>query len=51
MKHADESVEAGREYVEAYIEYVHYVERLHGDILRSGGEHEGNHEGGEIHAH
>jgi hypothetical protein len=38
MKHADESVEAGREYVEAYIEYVHYVERLHGDILRSGGE-------------
>ncbi len=28
-KHADESVEAGREYVEAYVEYVHYVERVH----------------------
>ncbi|MBI5116109.1 hypothetical protein HZA56_06515 [Candidatus Poribacteria bacterium] len=30
-KHANESVEAGREYVEAYVEFVHYVERLHGD--------------------
>jgi len=28
-KHADESVEAGREYVEAYVEYVHYIERVH----------------------
>jgi hypothetical protein len=28
-KHADESVEAGREYVEAYVEYVHYAERVH----------------------
>jgi hypothetical protein len=28
-KHMDESVEAGREYVEAYIEFTHYVERLH----------------------
>ncbi len=27
--HADESVEAGREYVAAYVEYVHYVEGLH----------------------
>lgn len=30
-KHADDSVEAGREYVEAYVEFVHYVERLHHD--------------------
>lgn len=29
-KHADESVTAGREYVAAYIEFIHYVERLHG---------------------
>ena len=29
--HAGHTVEAGREYVEAYIEYVHYVERLHAD--------------------
>ncbi len=28
-KHADESVEAGRAYVAAYVEYVHFVERLH----------------------
>lgn len=28
-KHADESVDAGREYVEAYVEYVHYVEAIH----------------------
>ncbi len=27
-KHANESVEAGRRYVEAYVEYVHYVEAL-----------------------
>lgn len=27
-KHMNESVEAGREYVEAYVEYVHYVEGL-----------------------
>lgn len=28
-KHADESVEAGREYVEAYVSFVHYAERLY----------------------
>jgi len=28
-KHADESVEKGREFVEAYVEFTHYVERLH----------------------
>jgi hypothetical protein len=28
-KQADHSVEAGREYVAAYVEYVHFVERLH----------------------
>jgi hypothetical protein len=27
--HADESVMAGREFVEAYVEYVHYIENLH----------------------
>jgi len=30
-KHKDESVEAGRNYVEAYVEYTHYVERLQQD--------------------
>ena len=32
QKHADESVAAGREYVRAYVEFIHYVERLHLDI-------------------
>jgi len=32
QKHADESVAAGREYVTAYVEFIHYVERLHLDI-------------------
>ena len=30
-KHADESIEAGRKFVEAYVEFTHYVERLHMD--------------------
>ena len=30
-KKAGESVEAGREFVKAYVEFVHYVERLHDD--------------------
>jgi hypothetical protein len=36
-KHKDESVAAGREYVEAYVTYVHYVERVHDAIAASGG--------------
>lgn len=28
-KHADENVESGREFVKAYVEFVHYVEGLH----------------------
>lgn len=30
-KHTDENVEAGREFVEAYVEFTHFVERLHSD--------------------
>lgn len=30
-KHKDESVEAGRKYVEAYVDYTHYLERLQQD--------------------
>jgi hypothetical protein len=36
-KHADESVESGRKFVAAYVEFTHYVERLHMDALRSSG--------------
>lgn len=28
QKHAEESVDAGREYVEAYVDYIHYLEGL-----------------------
>ncbi|MDZ7260615.1 MAG: DUF6448 family protein [candidate division KSB1 bacterium] len=38
-KHADESVTAGREFVAAYVEFVHYVERLHLDIEDKGIHH------------
>ena len=40
-KHKDESVAQGREFVEAYVEFTHYVERLHQDAIGTGthGEH------------
>jgi len=40
-KHADESVEKGRAFVEAYVEYTHYVERLHMDAVAAGIHHGG----------
>ncbi len=38
-KHMDENIEAGREYVEAYVDYVHFVERLHLDTHAVPGHH------------
>ncbi len=38
-KHKDESVEAGRKYVEAYVVFVHYVEGLHNTIKAGGAHH------------
>jgi hypothetical protein len=38
-KHKDESIEAGREYVEAYVEYVHYVEGIHKAIAEKDAHH------------
>lgn len=32
-KHMNESVEAGREYVAAYVEFMHYVEGMHKSVL------------------
>ena len=40
QKHAGDSVAAGREFVEAYVIYTHYVEGLHAIIEGSGG-HQG----------
>jgi hypothetical protein len=37
-KHADESVTAGREFVEAYVIFTHYVEKLHTSV-KGGTEH------------
>ena len=36
-KHADDSVAAGRKFVEAYVIFTHYVEGLHAMIKESGG--------------
>jgi len=43
-RHKDESVAQGREFVEAYVAFTHYVERLHQDATAQGahGEHAGH---------
>ena len=41
-KNKDKSVEAGREFVEAYVTYMSYVESIHAAIMSAGGYH---HEG------
>ncbi len=40
-KHADRSVEAGRKFVEAYVQFTHYVERLHLDSTAQAEHHHG----------
>ncbi|BCS55405.1 DUF6448 family protein [Geobacter sp. SVR] len=43
-RHKDESVAKGREFVEAYVAFTHYVERLHADVIGRGAhgeEHQG----------
>lgn len=40
--HADESVEAGREYVAAYVDYVHYVLGIHDAVAASEVHHHGS---------
>ncbi len=32
-KHMDDNVASGRQFVESYVEFTHYVERLHNDAL------------------
>jgi len=46
QKHADDSVAAGREFVESYVIFTHYVEGLHG-LIKGGAAHHG--EGGDSH--
>ena len=45
-KNKDKSVESGREFVEAYVQYTHYVEGLHTAIMSTGGHHGDSPEGG-----
>jgi hypothetical protein len=40
-KRADENVEKGREFVEAYVIFTHYVERIHLDAVAAGEHHGG----------
>lgn len=47
-KHAADSVEAGRAYVEAYVQYVHFVEGL--ELLVSSGSSHGNDPSAHAHA-
>jgi hypothetical protein len=42
--HADHNVEAGREFVRAYVEYVHYVEGLHDATHGTTHQHEQGHD-------
>jgi len=39
-RHKDESVHAGREYVEAYVTFIHYIEKLHQIASHQGGHYE-----------
>ncbi len=39
-KHKDKSVEAGRKFVAAYVQFVHYVEGIHETAMGHGGHHE-----------
>ncbi len=48
--HAKESVEAGREYVEAYVTYLHYVEGIYNAAAAAGGhDHVTDNSGAEPH--
>jgi len=48
-KHKDHNIEAGREYVRAYVEFVHYVESLHNIAARTASFEK--HQPGQEHAH
>jgi len=48
-KHADDSVAAGREYVRAYVTFVHYVERIFADARADADHHAAGRAAGESH--
>ncbi|MDW7771364.1 MAG: DUF6448 family protein [Desulfobulbaceae bacterium] len=51
-KHANDDVEAGREFVKHYVVFTHYVEGLHNLIQKGGGHHDAGEKGAkEEHGH
>jgi hypothetical protein len=50
-KHADHTIEAGRKFVAAYVEFTHYVERLHTDAAAPSGHAHDQASGQEQHKH
>jgi hypothetical protein len=48
-KHAEHSVEAGRAYVAAYVDYAHFVEAIHTITSKKAGEHQHQLHAGEKH--
>jgi hypothetical protein len=51
MKHADRTVDDGRAFVAAYVEFTHYVERLHADATAQAAHKEVEKEGHGTHHH
>ena len=51
VRHKDESVAEGRKFVEAYVEYTHYVERLHQDAAGQAHDGHGSEGGGHDQPH
>lgn len=39
--YTENDIEAGRDYVKAYVEFIHYVERIHQDVAAPGDHHPG----------
>ncbi|MFB3887771.1 MAG: DUF6448 family protein [Thermodesulfobacteriota bacterium] len=50
-KNMDKSVEAGREFVEAYVVFTHYVEGIHEAAQKAAHGHQPEHKEGEAHTH
>ncbi|MDD4869053.1 MAG: DUF6448 family protein [Kiritimatiellae bacterium] len=50
-KHKDKSIETGREFVEAYVIYMHYVEGIHAAIMSASSHHVEAGEGIQKHKH
>ena len=51
QEHAEHNVEAGREFVAAYVEYIHYVEGLHQAAQRPSAHPAAGHEAAPQHRH